>query len=388
MFSGKTLAVIGASYLQLPLVLKARELGMRVVCFAWEDGAVCREHADRFYPVSILEKEKILAFCRDEKVDAVTTIASDAAVPTVNFLADALHLPGNSVLSGRLSTDKYAMRRALTGSGANCPGFRLFHTADEAAEAANKLHYPVIVKPCDRSGSMGVTKVEDPSQLAGAADLALQASFQHAGIVEQWVDFRQEISVEGISFQGNYFPLAVTAKATGGPPHYVEIGHHQPANLPPELEKEVLRQVRLGIDALQITCGASHAELMLTADHKVFITEIGARMGGDFIGSDLVELSTGYDFLRGVLECALGNFSGIRQPLKKAAGVLFYTCHTPEVKTLLQQRELHHGIVRGEFDDVPNLPALTRSADRSGYLIYRYDPAKGETMPFPALYNN
>ena len=115
MFSGKTMAVIGASYLQLPLVLKARELGMRVVCFAWEDGAVCREHADRFYPVSILEKEKILAFCRDEKVDAVTTIASDAAVPTVNFLADALHLPGNSVLSGRLSTATACCATAVIG---------------------------------------------------------------------------------------------------------------------------------------------------------------------------------------------------------------------------------------------------------------------------------
>ena len=388
MFSGKTLAVIGASYLQLPLVQKARELGMRTLCFAWEEGAVCREHADRFYPVSILEKEKISNICRQENVDAVTTIASDAAVPTVNFVASELHLPGNSIHSGRLSTDKYAMRQALQSAGVHVPAFDVFRDPAEAAAAAEQLHYPVIIKPVDRSGSMGVSRATSPEQLEEAAFKALQASFQHAGIVEQWVDFRQEISVEGISFQGNYFPLAVTAKATGGPPHYVEIGHHQPANLPPELEKEVLRQVRLGIDALQITCGASHAELMLTADHKVFITEIGARMGGDFIGSDLVELSTGYDFLRGVLECALGNFSGICQPLKKAAGVLFYTCHTPEVKTLLQQRELHHGIVRGEFDDVPNLPPLTRSADRSGYLIYRYDPAKGETMPFPALYNN
>ena len=75
MYSGNTLAVIGASYLQLPLVQKARELGVRTLCFAWQEGAVCREIADIFFPVSILEKEEILAICRREKIDGITTIA-------------------------------------------------------------------------------------------------------------------------------------------------------------------------------------------------------------------------------------------------------------------------------------------------------------------------
>ena len=37
---GKRLAIIGASYLQLPLVLKAREMGLETLCFAWKEGAV------------------------------------------------------------------------------------------------------------------------------------------------------------------------------------------------------------------------------------------------------------------------------------------------------------------------------------------------------------
>ncbi|WP_259322190.1 hypothetical protein [Bacteroides stercorirosoris] len=37
----KKLAIIGGSYLQLPAVLKAKELGYEVHCFAWRDGAVC-----------------------------------------------------------------------------------------------------------------------------------------------------------------------------------------------------------------------------------------------------------------------------------------------------------------------------------------------------------
>ena len=371
MYSGKTLAVIGASYLQLPLVQKARELGVRTLCFAWQEGAVCREIADIFFPVSILEKEEILAICRREKIDGITTIASDAAVPTVNFVAEKLQLPGNSILSGKLSTDKFAMRQALRAAGVNCPDFSLIRSPQEALAAAEKIQYPVILKPCDRSGSLGVTRVLSPGALPDAVSTALNASFTHTGILERWVDFVREISVEGISHNGIYHPLAITAKVTSGPPHYVELGHHQPAGLPPELEKEVLRQVRLGVEALQITCGASHAELMITRDGNVFVTEIGARMGGDFIGSDLVELSTGYDFLRGVIECAFGTFSGIRQRCKKAAGVWFYTCHTPGVKTLLDHRDQHPYILQGEYDSNAELPPLTRSADRSGYMIYQ-----------------
>ena len=39
---GKKLAIIGASYLQLPLVRKAKEMGIETFCFAWADGAVCK----------------------------------------------------------------------------------------------------------------------------------------------------------------------------------------------------------------------------------------------------------------------------------------------------------------------------------------------------------
>ena len=59
--SKQKLAVIGASYLQQPLVEKAKEMGLEVYCFAWEEGAVCKDIADHFYTISIIEKEEILS---------------------------------------------------------------------------------------------------------------------------------------------------------------------------------------------------------------------------------------------------------------------------------------------------------------------------------------
>ncbi|MBQ2608211.1 MAG: hypothetical protein II588_03240, partial [Paludibacteraceae bacterium] len=92
----KTLAIIGASYLQRPLVEKAREMGLRTICFSWADGAVCKDVCDVFYPISITEKEQILDICRREQIDGVCTIASDVAAPTVAYVAEQMGLRGNS----------------------------------------------------------------------------------------------------------------------------------------------------------------------------------------------------------------------------------------------------------------------------------------------------
>lgn len=369
-FKGKKLAIIGASYLQLPLVLKAKSLGIKTLCFAWEDGAVCRDYADQFFPISIIEKEKIARICAEEKIDGITTIATDVAVPTVNHVAQMLHLVGNSERSARLATNKYLMRKALREGGVHCPYFSLIKNRQEAIMAVSRTTYPVIVKPCDRSGSMGVTRVESEEELASAVDAALGCSFCKEAILEKFVDIAGEISIEGISWRGEYQVLAVTDKVTTGTPHYVELGQHQPSQLPQNMIDEAVRQAKAGIGALGIEYGASHSELMVSTSGEIFMTEIGSRMGGDFIGSDLVYLSTGYDFLRGVIEVALGEFQGVRFGERHHAGVWFYSPSTPEVKEIIDRHELHPELIRWELHE-DELKPLTRSADRAGYLIYQ-----------------
>lgn len=366
----KKLAIIGASYLQLPLVEKAKEMGIYTICFAWEDGAVCKDVCDKFYPISIVDKEAILEVCKKERINGITTIATDVAVPTISYVAHELRLIGNSQKCAFLSTNKYAMRQALQSGGVHCPFFNLIHNLAEAYQALEKCELPIIIKPCDRSGSMGVTKVERKEHLEKAVHNAIEASFSKSAILEKFIDLKKEISIEGISWKGEHYVLAVTEKVTTGSPHYVELEQHQPAQLSSKILEDAIRQVKLGVKALGIECGASHPELMITNDDQVYITEIGARMGGDFIGSDLVYLSTGYDFLKGVIEVALGEFN---QPVKhwaKFAGVCFYSPNTLWVKDYIIHKENHHKIIKSEiYDD--QLKPLTRSADRAGYFIYQ-----------------
>lgn len=368
----KTLAIIGASYLQEPLVRKAKEMGLRTICFAWADGAVCQAVCDRFYPISIIEKEAILEVCCREKIDGITTIATDVAMPTVSYVAAAMGLVGNTEHSAYLCTNKQAMREALVKGGVKCPKFASVSSVAEAEIAATDIGYPVIVKPCDRSGSMGVSEVRSSAGLAAAVEAAIDVSFAKRAMVEQLVDIAQEISVEGISWKGEHHVLTITDKVTTGAPHYVELGQHQPSRLPSEVVDEAIRQVKLGVKALDIQYGASHPELMIDQSGAVYVTEIGGRMGGDFIGSDLVWLSTGYDFLRGVIEIALGRFSGVTFGERHCAGVWFYSPDTPWVGEVVRNRSDWPQIVRSEIHE-DELKPLARSADRAGYFIYQSD---------------
>ena len=113
MLNKQRLAIIGGSYLQLPLVKKAKEMGIETHCFSWVDGAVCAESADSFYPISIIEKDRILKKCQEIGIDGITTIASDTAVVTVNFVASRLGLLSNPEEYSEVTTNKFKMRQCF-----------------------------------------------------------------------------------------------------------------------------------------------------------------------------------------------------------------------------------------------------------------------------------
>ena len=53
----KKIVIIGANNFQMPLIIKAKELGYETHVFAWAEGAVGAAFADYFYPISIVEKD-------------------------------------------------------------------------------------------------------------------------------------------------------------------------------------------------------------------------------------------------------------------------------------------------------------------------------------------
>ncbi|MFD2698626.1 acetyl-CoA carboxylase biotin carboxylase subunit family protein [Mesonia sediminis] len=363
-------------------------MGLETHVFAWKEGNVVLDIADYFYPISILEKEKILKKCQQIDIQGILSIASDIAMPTVNYIAEKLNLVGNSTESTLNSTDKFEMRKTLAANGIPCPEFKLYQTAN--FDKKEKLEYPLIVKPTDRSGSRGVSKVVNSCQVNAAIKKALENSINKRVIVEEYINHSREFSVETISYKGNHYPLAITDKITTGPPHFVEIEHHQPAQINSFEKKAIYNLAQNCLQALGIENGASHIELVLDKNDNFKIIEIGGRMGGDFIGSHLVHLSTGFDFLKAVIEVSLDSFNinNYKNSFSGYAGVYFKFTPGGIVKDISIDKNLNpHCIevlplvkIGDKVDEV-----LDSSNKRAGILIYQH-PKKRLDLEINAIF--
>ena len=375
MKNGRKLVIIGANEFQPPLIKKKKKKGLETHVFAWEEGAVGRDEADRFYPVSITEKEEILSICREIEPSGCATIGSDLAAVTVNFLTNALGLPGNPPEVAYLASNKYAMRKALREAGACVPFFTRVTSEEEAEKICDEIEYPVIVKPSDRSGSRGICLVERKEELTEAVRRAAELSFAGEAVIEGYIG-GTEYSMETFSYEGEHSVLQITRKYTTGAPDYIETGHIEPAELGEEVRSAAIKEILKGLDALRIRNGASHAEFRVGDDGRPRIIEIGARMGGDCIGSDLVRLSTGIDYVGAVVDGALGIRPDISPKANETAGIRFIM-NDADRKFTEDYRRRYPELCRGFYSDgADRLQRPVDSGSRHGFLIASGDPEK------------
>lgn len=369
----KKIGIIGASYLQLPVIEKAKEMGLETHVFAWAAGDIGENAADYFYPISIVEKEEILEKCREIGIDGICTIASDLAAVTVNYVANGMGLTGNSPECAEISTNKHKMRRAFEEGKDPSPKSVQVSGIDDLEGIS--LSYPVIVKPTDRSGSRGITKLMSEQGLGEAIEYAKEQGFEKKALVEEFA-VGNEYSVECISYRGEHQFLAMTRKYTTGAPHFIETGHLEPAPVSEELLEKVKQTIFHALDTLKITNSASHSEIKIDRNGKIAIIEIAGRMGGDCIGSHLVQLSTGVDFVQAVIDVALGNKPDLTPKKAAGAAAIRYVFSKEDVDVLDELRNKHpEYLVMEDVQDVLE-GEITDSSTRYGMYLLKAESAE------------
>lgn len=345
-------------------------MGIYIICFAWDDGkAICKNYADAFYDISVLEKELILEKCKEEKIDGILTVATDICVPTIAYIADKLNLVGNTIECALLTTNKGLMRNCFQKNNISSPKYHIVKSINYTNLI--NLNFPLIVKPADRSGSLGVVKVENEVDLKKAIQYCLDVSIEKSSVVEEYIT-GTEVSVETVSWKGKHHVITITDKTITEEPYFVELAHHQPSQLSIEIQEKI-KKISLDIlEATQVQNGASHIELKIQPNGEVYAIEIGSRMGGDFIGSDLVPLSTGFDYLKAVINVALNQFDGkVEKTTNKFSGVYFLSKNTEKLLPYFENsKNSEFEIVKKELQS-PELKEIHSSNDRSGYFIYQ-----------------
>lgn len=374
----KRLFIIGASVLQLPAIMKAKEMGLYVGVADFNPEAVGIPFADEYFNVSTIDEEGVYQAAKRFHADGIMTLATDMPMRSVAYAVQRLGLTGISYDSAIKATDKGEMIKAFETEGVEHPWYFVISGIEELEVVIDKITYPCISKPVDNAGSRGVVLITDKSELQEAVFYSSSNGRNGKVIIEEYLQ-GDEVSVEIMTVNGVVHVLQVTDKLTTGIPHFVEMGHSQPCRLRDSNISKIYDLATKAVKAIGIENGPAHVEIMLTKEGPKMI-ELGARMGGDCITTHLVPLSTGIDMVKATINIALGETADIIPKFQKGSAIRYFEEKHGRLLAIsgIEAAEKLEGIQQITFvkevgDEVGE---INSSVDRIGYAIAQADTAE------------
>ena len=300
----KRILILAGSAFQVPLIERAKRDGHYVITCDYLPENPGHKISDEYHNVSTTDKEGVLRLARERQIDAVTTISSDPAVPTVAHVADALGLPGPTIDSVAFLTQKDLFRALLHSTGLNVPKSYVV-TSDTVPGELRQSEASYVVKPVDSSGSKGITFCAAGGvDMRAAIRLALEYSRSGRCIIEQYIDGPQlhgDGYVENGELIYSYLGDHVFYTRTN---NFIPVSTRWPSSASPRVLEEIKRQVSSIVKAAGYNRGPVNIEARVARDERVFIIEVGPRNGGNFVPI-IQHTLTGFDFLDRILADSL-----------------------------------------------------------------------------------
>ncbi|MEI6519354.1 MAG: ATP-grasp domain-containing protein [bacterium] len=381
----KKIMILGASILQVPAILKAKEMGLQVVAVDMDKNAIGFKDADICLEISTIDIQEIVKAAKKYQVDGVMTLASDMPMRSVAAVAKELNIVGITEDTALKATNKALMRECLQANNVPIPEFFRVNNYEEYLKVVHHFSDKFIVKPANNSGSRGVFLVNDRSDHE-SIEYAFEYSNKYSPggeiVVEEYMT-GPEVSVETLSVTGKVNVIAITDKLTTGAPKFVEMGHSQPSTLPDDVIESINAVACAAVNAIGIKNGPSHTEIIVTKDGPK-IVELGARLGGDNITTHLVPLSTGVDMVKCCIEIALGQVPDLERKINMGSAIRYFKTSAGKIINISGVDEARQIKDVKQISFVKNIndfvTEISSSSDRIGFVISQSNTANEAIM--------
>ncbi len=312
----KRLLVLGAGPAQLGLLEAASARpDVTVIALDRDPAAIGFSLADRRALVSTEDELAIEQLARAEGVDGIVAPGIDWPVAIAARVASKLELPHPlAPQTAQLATSKQRQRVRFAEAGVAQPRWAALGQAEDPGAALRAVGLPCVVKAPDRQGQRGLTVVRREEELAGALEVAREASRGGSVIVEELVE-GQEVTVVSFSQRGRFVPLAVTDRERGEDAFGVALAHVYPS--PHAAEAAELAAAAAA--ALGVVDGPAYTQIVVGADGPR-VVELAARLGGGH-DAELVEAVTGAPLNAMTVAAALGEEVPLFEPVAVGGGV-------------------------------------------------------------------
>jgi len=370
----EAILIFGVGPLQKSIIERCKLKGLFTVGIDPSANATCRDLVDAFEIVGGQDFEKTIEVAERHQIKGIITAATDKPLVMMARVAEKLQLPFFSVETAEWSTDKLLMKQKFQEAEIPCAKGFLLTNLSELGDI--EIDYPVIVKPRDNSGSRGVISCKNANEVEIAVQEALQYTRKGNVLIEEFIEGK-EYSIESLHYDGNTHVIQFTEKITTAFPYNVELGHIQPADVTPDQQVEILELISKIAKTLDFSNCASHTEIKINSK-EIYVIETSPRLGGDFISSTLVPLSTGINMEDILIDIATNHSlqkNCFDAKLKKSSGIKYLELPEGIISTINGFETLNNmsGLQQWYFSLNPGdrVNKITSSLNRYGYGVFQ-----------------
>lgn len=243
-----------------------------------------------------------------DRIDGVFSLGADNP-PVISALAHRFGCPGLPLETALDCTLKDRRLAILRKAGLDLPRFATAESVGEAVQAVAGIGLPAVIKPSDRTGSLGVMKVESADRMREQAEEALRLSPGGRIVIEEFLE-GTEHTLAAFMVDGELHRFGFADREYGRKeefaPHFFEGGDTLPSRLTADQIEEVTDTVRRGARALRLDPAVINTDILRTHDGRVVLLEITGRLTGARIATEVMRLATGVDPLPNLVRLALG----------------------------------------------------------------------------------
>lgn len=300
--------MLGGSLYQVYAIKEAVRLGYHVITCDYLPSNPGHKYAHEYYNVSTTDKEAVLALAEGLQVDGIVAYASDPAAPTAAYVCEKLGLPTSPYASVEILSKKDLFREYLREHGFNTPQAKGYTCYEDALADIDNFRLPVMVKPVDSSGSKGINKLTDKSQLKDFVEDALNYSRDKRLLIEEFI-VKKGYQISGDAFSvdgklvfhcfGNEYYSSQVAK------DFAPLGECWPFLMEQRVVDKLHQDLQRLITSLNMKSTAYNVEAIVDENDDIYILELGARSGGSLI-PQITQYATGVNMVTYVIKAAMG----------------------------------------------------------------------------------
>ena len=138
----KKLMIMGAGIYQVPLIRRAKEMGIHTIAVSIPGDYPGFAVADEVCYINTTDQEAVLDKARELGIDGIVTVGTDVAVITIGRVCDELGLKGISREAARISTDKSLMKKCLSEAGVRTARFCQIFMTENPLEKIGGMEFP------------------------------------------------------------------------------------------------------------------------------------------------------------------------------------------------------------------------------------------------------